>query len=224
MKRFIIRSFQIFLLFFLGFNLTAQNQKDALIWTTVSMEKKFNKRLSLNLINQTAINQNVKEVGSSFLDIGLQYKLSNYFAIGGNYRFIKLRNLDNNYDNLQRFYLDLIGSKGLGGFYFQFRTRFQDQLYGSNLLDTYQPNKYYIRNKLSVRYSINSKNSFNTSVEQFYRLNSVFQTQFIRTSVGYSYKFNLHHRIDFAFTHQLGLNTKNTKMLFIYCIGYGYRF
>lgn len=219
-----LRTCLVLVSIFLGFYSFTQTQNDAILWTTLSLEKKFTKRLSLNLINQTAINQNVTELGSSFIDLGLQYKINSYFIIGGNYRFIKLRNLDNEYDNLQRFYLDLIGSKGFGNFYLQFRSRFQNQLYGLNIFDTYKPNKYFVRNKLSIRYSIDSRNSFNTSIEQFYRLNKVFKTQFIRTSIGYSYKLNLHHRIDLAFTQQFGFNIKNPKMLFIYCIGYGYRF
>jgi hypothetical protein len=224
MKKFIFQTCPIVVFIFLGFKSIAQTPTDALIWTTLSLEKKFTKRLSLNLINQTAINQNVSEVSSSFMDVGMQYKINNNFAIGGNYRFIKLRNINNEFDNLQRFYLDLTGSKGFGNFSIQFRSRFQNQLYGLNIYDTYRPNKYFIRNKLSARYSIDSKNSINTSIEQFYRLNSVFKTQFIRTSIGYGYRFNLHHKIDFAFTHQIRLNTNNPKMLFIYCIGYGYRF
>ncbi|HBW86123.1 MAG TPA: hypothetical protein DEF82_05110 [Crocinitomicaceae bacterium] len=218
------RSLSLLVFLFLGLYSHAQTQKDAIIWTTLSLEKKFTKRLYLNLINQTAINQNVTELGSSFIDFGLQYKVNSYFATSANYRFIKLRNLNNEYDNLQRFYLDLIGSKGFGNFYLQFRSRFQNQLYGLNIFDTYKPNKYFIRNKLSVRYSVDSKNSINASIEQFYRLNTVFKTQFIRTSIGYSYKLNLYHKIDLSYTQQFGLNTKTPKILFIYNIGYTYKF
>lgn len=224
MKIFNFQTCSIVLFFLIGFKSIAQTQNDAILWTTLSLEKKFTKRISLNLINQTAINQNVSEVSSSFMDIGMQYKVNSNFAIGGNYRFIKLRNINNDFDNLQRFYLDLTGSKGLGNFSIQLRSRFQNQLYGLNLFNTFKPNKYFIRNKLTLRYSIDSKNSINTSIEQFYRLNSVFQTQFIRTSIGYGYRFNLHHKIDLAFTHQIRLNTNNPMMLFIYCVGYGYRF
>lgn len=224
MSVFTFRSWLVLVFFLLSLYSFAQTQKDAIVWTTLSLEKKFTKRLSLNLINQISINQNIKELGSSFIDFGIQCKLNSYIAIGGNYRFIKLRNLDNQYDNLQRFYLDLIGSKGFGSCFLQFRSRFQSQLYGLNIFDTYKPNKYFLRNKLSIRYSIDSKNSLNTSIEQFYRLNSLFKTQFIRTTVGYSYKFNLHHRLDMAFIQQFGINSKNRRMLFIYSLGYGYRF
>jgi hypothetical protein len=205
-------------------NLCAQFQKDAVCWFSLNVEKKINRRLSFTFMNQVAISQNFREIGSAYLDFGGVYKINNFISIGGNYRFIKLRDLDNNFNTLQRFYADLIGSKSMRKLNFQLRTRIQEQSYGLNLLDPYRPSKYFLRNKLTLRYTINSKYALHTSVEQFHRLNHINQTQFLRADVGVTYKFNLHHRIDFYYMNQISLNTANPKLFFIYGLSYGYRF
>lgn len=214
----------IFSIVFLTEESISQIQKDAVFWSSVTIEKKINKRFSFTLMHQVAFNQNLCEISSDFTDFGGVYKLNRFLSLSANYRFIKLRNLDNDFNNLQRFYSDVIGTKSLGKFNYQLRSRIQEQLYGLNVFDPYRQSKYFIRNKITMRYSVNSRYSFHTSLEQFYRLNKLNKTQFLRADIGITYKFNLNHRIDFYYMNQISTNTKNQKLLFIYGITYGYRF
>jgi len=205
-------------------NLFAQHQKDAAMWLSVNIEKKINKRFSVNFIHQTSLNQNLNEVGYLYYDLGLSYKLNKYFTIACNYRLSELRNLENFYSETQRFYSDLTFSKGFGKFYLQIRTRFQTQVYGLNYQDFYKPNRDFSRNKISLRYNINRIYSTFISAEQFYRFNKINNTQAYRFAAGLTYKFNLKHRIDVYYMNQFQLNTKRTRTDYITGLTYSYKF
>ncbi len=220
-----IKSFYIVLVFLLVSPLLkAQHQKDAALWFGLSVEKKINPRFSVTFLNQSSLNQNLTEVGYTFFDFGLGYKLNSYFTVSGNYRFAKTRNLDNYYNDIQRFYADLTFSKGIRKFYFQFRTRIQTQIYGMDLFDSFRPNKNMSRNKIIVRYNINRIYSIYGFAEQFYRFNMANKVDAYRTGLGLTYKFNLKHRVDIFYLNQFQMNKKNTRTDFITGVTYSIKF
>jgi len=213
----------IFILCF-GFKSAAQVQKDAVFWLSFNVEKKFNKRLSGTFFNQNSFNQNMRELGSTFGDVGLSYKINKNIAIAGNYRFVKARNLDNFYNDVQRFYGDITFSKGYNKFYFQLRSRLQGQMYGLNLFDTYRVDKNFNRNKLIVRYNLNGIYSLHASAEQFLRLNQINKTQAYRFDVGLTYKIDKRNRLDFYYMNQFLVNTKTPRIDFIFGVTYSIKF
>lgn len=213
----------VFSLFLSNFSF-AQKQKDATFWPGINVEKKINKRFSAICFSQLALNQNYAEIGSVFLDLGLSYKINNYISVSGNYRFVKLRNLDNYYNDVQRLYADLTFSKGYKKFYFQFRSRIQEQNYGIDFFDHSRPNKYFSRNKITAYYRFNRTYSLSLSGEQFYRLNKRNKTEAIRLGIDFAYKFNLKNRIDIFYMNQFQKNIKNPRIDFITGITYGYKF
>lgn len=213
----------IFILF-IGFKSAAQVQKDGVFWLSFNVEKKFNKRLSGTFFNQNSFNQNMRELGSIFGDVGLSYKINKNIAIAGNYRFVKARNLDNFYNDVQRFYGDITFSKGHNKFYFQVRSRLQGQMYGLNLFDTYKLDKNFIRNKLVVRYNLNGIYSLHAGAEQFLRLNQINKTQAYRFDVGLTYKIDKRNRLDFYYMNQFMINTKYPRIDFIYGVTYSIKF
>ena len=71
----------IFLVFFLPSFFSFAQQKDAVLWTSLNVEKKINKHFSATFLNQYILNQNFHELGLYFFDAGL-------FSTGwGNCRF-----------------------------------------------------------------------------------------------------------------------------------------
>lgn len=215
----------VFILFLIIENKSvAQVQKDGVLWVSLNVEKKINKRLSATFFNQNSFNQNLRELGSIFGDVGLSYKINKNIALAGNYRFVKARNLDNFYNDLQRFYSDITFSKGYNKFYFQFRTRIQSQLYGQNLFDTYKLDKNFIRNKLIVKYNLNGLYSLHVGAEQFLRLNQINRTQAYRFDVGITYKIDKKNKLDFYYMNQFLVNTKYPRIDFIYGVTYSFKF
>jgi hypothetical protein len=193
-------------------------------WISINIEKKINKRLSATFFNQNSFNQNLTELGSTFGDLGLSYKLHKNVAIAGNYRFVKARNLDNFYNDVQRLYGDLTLSKGYRKFYFQLRFRMQSQKYGLNFSDTYKAEKNFNRNKLIVRYNLNGKYSLHLGAEQFLRLNNIDKAQAYRFDIGLTYKLNQRNRLDFYYMNQFLVNTKNPRIDFVYGVTYSLKF
>jgi hypothetical protein len=201
-----------------------QKQQDAVAWVMVNIEKKITNRFSLGLMTQTAFNQNFREMGAAYLDLGVTYKLSKHISVAGNYRFTEIRNLDNFYQPSQRVYADVTLSKGYKKFYFQFRSRIQMQYYGIDPTDSYRASKYMNRNRFSIKYNINRVYSPYIFLEQFYRLNNAHNTESIRAGIGLTYKFNLQHRIDFYFLNQFQMNRNTSRIDYIYGATYSYKF
>ena len=215
----------VFIFFLLsGSYAYSQVQKDAVFWLSFNVEKKINKRFSATFFNQNSFNQNLNELGSFFGDLGLSYKLNKHIAIAGNYRFVKARNLDNFYNDVQRLYTDLTFSKGYHKFYFQFRSRLQGQMYGLNYSDPYKADKNFIRNKVIIRYNLNGNYSLHAGAEQFLRLNHINKSQAYRFDIGLTYKINLRNRIDFYYMNQFLINTKYPRIDFIYGVTYSFKF
>ena len=206
---------------FAGFG---QKQSDAVAWLSLKIDKKITNRFSLGIMNQTTLNQNFSEIGASYLDFGIDYKLSKHFTIGGNYRVTQSRNLQNQYQFSQRFYTDISFSKGFKKFVFQFRSRFQFQYYGIDLSDNFRSMRSFNRNRISIKYTINRVISPYIFLEQFYRLNNLYRTEAFRGGLGLSYKFNLQHKLDFYFVNQRQVNRKNPRMDYIYGIMYSFKF
>jgi len=223
-NKLVCRILFLFIMCSLSAKVSGQKQHDAMAWITVAVEKKITNRFSIGIMNQTTFNQNFREMGATYLDLGLTYKLSKYLSVSGNYRFTEARNLENVYQPIQRFYTDVTLSKGYRKFYFQFRSRLQVQYYGIDPTDSYRAMKNFNRNRFSIRYNINRVYSPYIFVEQFYRLNTIRKTQAIRAGVGLTYKFNLQHRLDFYFLNQFQVNRSNPRIDYIYGITYSYKF
>lgn len=205
-------------------NAASAQQQDAVGWATLSAEKKINQHVSVTFLNQYVFNQNVAELGLFFFDGGINYRLNNHIAVSANYRFIQVRNRDNFYNNRQQWYLDLSFSKGIGRFWLNFRSRYQQQFYGLSFTDNYKPNSYYSRNKLTLRYKISWYYSLLMSEELFYRLANISGFDAHRTSIGISRQLNLHHRLEFSYALQQQMNQKNKRTDFITGITYYYKF
>lgn len=217
---------KVIALFFLvlgGLNVLGQ-QKDAVLWTSIQIEKKITRHFSATLFNQYSFNQNVSELGYMFVDAGVVYKYNSNLSASVNYRFAEVKNLANNYEDRQSLYADLAYSKGVGNFSFGFRTRYQVIYYGLNLENNYRDNRKFSRNKFTLRYKIDARYSVYVSEEQFFRWNTVDKTVAWRTSCGLFYQFNLYNRIELFYFIQNQVNRIRPRTDYVSGITYYYKF
>lgn len=201
-------------------------QKDFRGYLGLNIEKKLSRSFSISIFNQNIFNQNLSELGTSFIDIGLTYKLNRNISFGADYRFIKHRNISNFYDTRQMLLADVTYSKGFSKFSLSARVRFQNQYYDQITGENYKPWSAYNRDKLTLRYKINYYLVPYISGEIFYPLNNTERKGIdrLRASAGFFYNFNDHLRSEWYYAVSEGLNRKTNNTTYAAGTTWYYRF
>lgn len=196
-------------------------EKDAGLWTSISVEKNFTQNFSANISEEFRFNENVSEMGTFFTDAGILFRLNNAFRIAANYRFINKRRLDDSYSKRHRYYFDLSWRKKINRITPVVRLRFQSQyadMYSSS--DGFVA-EYYLRPKLSLRYNAKTKWNPYISSEFFYKM---FQKEFdnIRYTLGAERKITKKLLLNIFFIHQREFNVRNPVYDYIWGFAFGY--
>jgi Protein of unknown function (DUF2490) len=199
--------------------------KDAGLWTSVNLEAKLVKKLSLSISEELRFNENVTELGAAFTDVGLSYKLNKHFQFGANYRFIQRHRVDDYYSFRHRFYIDAKYSHKLKPFEVSLRTRLQNQVEDIGRAADGGIPVYYLRNKLSANWNTRKAYTPYVSLELFSPLNYPREVAFdgIRTVAGVEYEFTKHHKVDAFYLIQKELNVERQVTDFVIGIGYYYK-
>ncbi len=218
----ILLSFTVSL--FLGSALKSQN-RDAGLWTSISVEAKLVKKLSANISQEFRFDENMTRLGTAFTDVGIEYKLNKNFRFAVNYRYTQKHSKEDYYSYRHRFYTDIKYSKKIKPFEVSVRSRFQDQYSDIGRASDGGIAEYYFRNKLSLNWNTKKPYSPYISVELFSPLTYLRNVAFdnIRSSAGVEYTFTKHQKIDLSYMIQKELNVSNPQTDFIIEIGYSYK-
>jgi hypothetical protein len=200
-------------------------ENDAGLWTSVSFEAKVVKKLTANISQELRFNENFTELGTSFTDAGLEYKINKYIQVAANYRFIQKRRIDDYYSFRHRIYVDVKYGRKIMPFEINWRGRFQDQFADLGRASNGGIPEYYLRNKLGLKYDLNKPYSPYISIELFSPLNYPRGIAFdnIRTTAGMDYEFTKHHKIELFYMIQKELNVSKPQTDFIFGLGYYYK-
>lgn len=199
---------------------------DAQLWTSVTLEKKIIKQLSVSISEEVRFSDNITEVGSFFTDIGLTYKFHKNWRLSGDYRFTNKIRLDNSYSKRHRYYFDLSYRRKFYQFTVMLRTRFQSQYKDVNSSETGHLPEYYSRNKLTLKYNITRTISPYLSAEAFIPLNNpkVQGIDNMRYCLGLEWEFVKNSTLDVFYLIQQEYQVKNRERDFVAGIGYYYSF
>lgn len=185
---------KLILITFLFLPFLSQSQDGLALWTGVGVEKKINKKFSVNLNAQARFVENLSFAQTYLGEVGLSYKIIKNLEITGYYRFINRRKDETkDFKNRHRFYGDLSYDKKLGVIKVGYRLRYQHQFRdndGEIGFDT-----SYLRNKLEVSYPNKTKFTPYVSGDLFYEINGNGFDQ-IRPKAGVSYKINKKSSLD----------------------------
>lgn len=211
MKKILI-SFLFLLPFF------AQAQDGTGLWTGIGVEKKINKKLSLNLNTQVRFNDNISYAKTYLGEIGLGYQIIKGLEIAGYYRLINRRkNETKDFKIRQRYYADLSYENKIGAIKFDYRLRYQHQFKDNDGATEFDAS--YLRNKLEISYPNKTKFSPYISADIFTEIGG--KTDQIRPKVGVSYKINKHHSFDLSVFKNIDLiDSQNSGPI----IGLNYKF
>lgn len=205
-------------------NLVAQ-VNDAGLWTSISIEKKISKKISIVASEELRFNENMSELGTVFTEIGPQFKIYKGLNAGISYRFIQKRWLDDSYSIRHRINTDLSYRIKLKDFTISLRERYQIQ-YGENyFFGESETAKTTLRSKLSVKYRINKKFDATVFGEVFNPLFSgeLYFSDF-RTGAGIDYQIIKPLSVEVFYLINKELNIANPTTDYVGGLGLTYSF
>lgn len=200
---------------------------DLELWPSVKLEKAWDNGLAVSLEQEFRLGHNVSEVNKYFTQVGVEYEVNKYVAIGGAYRFIKNRNNDDVFEKQHRLFADLSLSYKFGKLGIGYRLRYQNQddsFIASSDGDTPQGD---IRNRIKLKYKIKKLNLTPFIGAELYRAYEKGESAFfskVRYTIGTGYDFEKAGKINLFYRIQKELNVEEPKTRYILGLGYSYSF
>lgn len=202
-------------------SMAVAQQEDFQGMISLGFEKKISSSFSVSLLNEERWSQNLSELGYAFLDGGINYRLNRNWTVGGNYRFMLVRSLENEYKDKHTAYGDIAYSNGLKKFSFTLRARMQNAWSPLVIGETKQNSVLYNRDKLTIRYRVNYYFIPFISGELFVPVNHPTHEKpdRYRAAAGFYYQFSDHLKTElyYQISHELNQSNKKTN----YAIGLG---
>lgn len=213
----------------------AQSSNDFGIWSNIEIEKKINKKWSMNGEVELRTRENSSEIGRWGLALGGDYSIVKGVKAGAAYQFIYFHDIEySDFQPRHRFICYLQGRKKWGNFSFSLRERVQvttkddsDRIKASGKTDTYKMNpEWSWRNKIKVAYDIPAcKFTPSVAFESFYQLNNPDGNSFdgLRYTVSLAYKLSKKHAFDLFGLLDKEINVNNPTNRYILGVGYAYK-
>ncbi len=193
---------KLILVLFFVLPFTSVCQTGLALWSGVSVEKKLNKKFSMQVNAQTRFVEDISYMQTYFGELRLAYKVSKRLEISGNYRFINRRKNETKlFINRHRFYGDVSFDQKIGVLKLDYRFRYQHQFKDNDGEIGFDVS--YLRNKLELAYPNSSKFTPYISGDLFYEFGGTFDQ--LRPKVGFVYKFNKKHGLDVAIFNNVDL-------------------
>lgn len=197
----------------------SQVTSDAKLWTGISVIKKIN-NFELSFNEELRLHENFSTINKVFSEFGIAYKINNFLAISGNYRFNRKNNyeLGGFYTN-QRFNVDVSYKHKFNKFKFSYRTRLQHKI-DYNKKTPYNLTKTYSRNKFSIKYKLSNVVVPFLSYEFFYQFNNQNIINRNRIALGSSLKINDTNSLKLFYMFEDKFNVKKLRYNHIWGINY----
>ncbi len=148
------------------FDSGAQEFKDFGLWGTISYGAEINDDLDFSIEQEVRMEQNATVPGVIFTSLGIDYRLSRAFQIGGNYRFILNDQESGVYGHRHRVMLDLQVREVHRQWTFAYRARGQSEIRARNYSNEYgfAPTAD-LRNTVKTVYQLNRRFELYASVD-----------------------------------------------------------
>lgn len=148
----------LFILFFLIHQtVLSQDENDFETWSSIGVEYKVNKRLSLGLEEQLRLENNSSEIDAYFTQFSTSYKVWGNFSLGGGLRYINKNDNQGKiqgYENHFRYQIDAGYKHKLNKFSLKYRFRYQNKNELGVSVEEGDEVKQYLRFKTALGYNI----------------------------------------------------------------------
>lgn len=148
----------ISLLLLLSYRLSAQEVRDFGLWGSVSYGAEINDEFDFSIAQEVRMEQNATVPGVIFTSFGIDYRFSEAFEIGGNYRFILNDQESGVYGHRHRVMLDLQFREIHHQWTFAYRARGQSEIRARHYSSEYgfAPTAD-LRNTVKTAYQLNRR-------------------------------------------------------------------
>jgi len=205
-------------------------QNDFGMWNTLSFEYKISQKLSIVAVEEFRLKENLSKINLFYTNLGVSYKLNEYFKISPVYRFIQKAFDDGSFGLKHRLMLDITYKRKISIISFTTRTRLQGELAfpGTDPLG-YIP-EYYWRQKFDFKFDISSSR-FTPYVGmemrvQFYnpriKEHQGFGFDRIRSYIGCDYVINKSNALGIYYLTQFDFQVNDPTTLFILGLEYSF--
>ena len=195
---------------------------DAGLWLALDVEKKITQQFSAQFSHSLRYNENISELGTSFSEIGISYKIIKPLSIGAAYRFAQRKRVDDFYSNRHRYTFNITYKLKFR----QFKLNFREQ-YQSNYKDIgtsaegHIPTNHF-RSKITVAYDLEKKYTPYISTELFYKIGDYIDN--MRYKAGVEYEVNKFHALEIYYMIDKEMNVKNPWTSYVIGLGYNFTF
>jgi long-subunit fatty acid transport protein len=199
--------FTLILLFLRIYLVEAQQQTDAGMWSTLSIEKDITKKFSVGLDQEVRLKNNSSRLSLLYTNVSAGYKINKGFKLGFGYRWIDKYEKEGYFSFKHRLMLDISCKYKISDLSLGYRSRIQSEIgnvYKSSLGGIPE---WYWRNKFEIKYELNNFTPYINAEFGYQVIDSKnpradYAFHRVRTSVGLDYKINKQNSIGIYYLNQ----------------------
>jgi hypothetical protein len=208
----------------------AQEEEDAVLWTTINLEKKLNRRFSVQLTEEFRLRDNMGRLNLFYTDLALNWKTCNWLKTSLSYRWINKYSPEGFFSNRHRLSLDLIFRKKAGDFAFSYRHRLQAEVRDLGRSINGNLPEWYSRNRFEIKYDAANRLQPYAFVELRYQLRNPRRQESDgywhrnRYALGVQYEIDKRSNLGLYYLIQREINVSKPQQLYVLGLEYNFQF
>ncbi|NVO03803.1 MAG: DUF2490 domain-containing protein [Bacteroidetes bacterium] len=212
--------------FLISFTLVkAQNQPDAGMWNTLSIEKEISSKFSISVDEELRLKENFTQINLLYTNLGFNFTPIKRFKVSLIYRLIEKSMIDGNYTFRNRLMLDMSYKIKKNKFSVSYRSRIQSEVRSYYSSELGKIPEWFWRSKFELKYDLNKFTPY-IGTEIRYQIkdprNPEFDAGFhrLRTFAGIDYKINKRNSCGIYYLIQNEFGISNPQDLYILGVEY----
>ncbi len=207
-------------------NTFAQAVNDAGLWTTINVEKKIKKNLSVFFTEEYRLKENFTQTNLFYTELGIEMRPLNFLKVSFAYRMVEKQIIDNPYSYRHRMMLNITFKQKVGNFSLSYRQRLQTEVRNVYSSAKGSVPEWYSRNKFEVKYDLHKPVTPYIGAEFRYQINDPRNNESNglwhrnRYFAGLDYKINDKHSFGFYYLIQNEYNVSAPENLYIIGLEY----
>lgn len=200
--------------------------KDAGLWASIELEKKINQKIAFQLSENIRWNENITEIGTSFTEVGADYRLLKNLKFGVTYRFSQKKQVDDFYSLRHRYAFNASYKLKIKKININVRAQLQSRYKNIHTDENGKIPNNYLRYKVTLKYNLERRYTPFISTECWNQLNNIKGNQIdkIRYQIGVEYEINKFSSLTLSYIINQEINVNNPWTSYITNITYNYSF
>jgi hypothetical protein len=217
-------------LLLLSIPVSAQEEQDAVMWSTFNLEKKLSRKFSVQLTEEFRLRDNMRRLNLFYTDVSLNWKTADWLKVSLSYRWIDKYLQEGYFSYRHRLSLDLVFRRKWKDFIVSYRHRLQAEVRDLNRsADGHLP-EWYSRNRFEVKYDAGSSLQPYASLELRYQIRDPRMQESDgywhrnRYAIGIQYELNKFSNLGLYYLIQREFNVSDPQQLYVTGLEYSYQF